>query len=36
MSITKLVKFTFFINGVSALLGWNAVLTSLDYFNSVY
>lgn len=26
----------FFCNGITSLLGWNAVLGSLDYFNHVY
>ena len=26
----------FFLNGVTAIFGWNSVLSSLDYFNFVY
>lgn len=26
----------FFLNGITSLLGWNAVLSSLDYFNIIY
>ena len=26
----------FFLNGVTSLLGWNVILTSLDYFHYVY
>lgn len=26
----------FFMNGITILVGWNAVLTSLDYFSTVY
>lgn len=26
----------FFLNGIVSLLGWNVVLTSLDYFNFIY
>lgn len=26
----------FFVNGITILVGWNAVLTSLDYFATVY
>lgn len=28
--------YLFLINGIASLLGYNALLTSLDYFNSVY
>lgn len=30
------IPVVFFFNGVTAVLGWNCVLTSLDYFNWVY
>ena len=33
---TKITKFTFLLNGISALLGWNAVLSSFDYYNSKF
>ena len=26
----------FFVNGINSLLGWNAVLAALDYFNERY
>lgn len=29
-------QFLFLINGIASLLGYNALLTSLDYFNYVY
>ena len=25
-------KFTFFVNGISSLLGWNAVLATFDFY----
>jgi len=30
------VKLTFFMLGISSLIGWNAVLTALDYFAGKY
>ena len=36
MEISKLVEFTFFLNGLSSLIGFNAIICSLDYFGSIY
>jgi hypothetical protein len=36
MEISKLVEFTFFLNGLSSLIGFNAIVSSLDYFQTVY
>lgn len=33
---TPILKVTFLINGVSSLLGWNAILASFDYYNSKF
>lgn len=30
------VENLFFLNGITALLGWNSVLGSLDYFSNAY
>ena len=32
----KSISHVFFINGIIAILGYNSVLSSLDYFNQVY
>jgi hypothetical protein len=29
-------SYLFLVNGIASLLGYNALLTSLDYFNEVY
>lgn len=29
-------KITFLLNGISSLLGWNAILSSFDYYASRY
>lgn len=34
-SLTK-VENVFFLNGISASLDWNSLLSSLDYFSNVY
>ena len=34
--ISKLIRFSFFVFGVSAISGWNATLTELDYFNEQF
>lgn len=33
---SKSTVFYFFCNGITSLLGWNAVLSSLDYFANAY
>ena len=33
---TKINKFTFLLNGISSLLGWNAILSSFDFYAGRY
>lgn len=36
MEIDRITTITFFLNGISSLLGWNVILTAFDYFGAAF